>query len=73
MLVISLAGRSRLYSQIRSPVAALSAWILLPKLKMNSTPSWTIGVVSVAPLVSDQLQASWRFLTLSLLICSSGL
>src|SRR6516162_446493 len=59
VLAISFSGKSRLYSQIRSPVAALSAWILLAKLKRKSTPSCTIGVVSVAPGVIDQVQATW--------------
>jgi hypothetical protein len=72
-LVARLPGRSRTYSQIRSPVAAFSAWMRSPWLWRYMTPSYTSGVVSWRPSVMFQAHASRSSPTLSLLIWSSGL
>ena len=66
-------GVSRQYSQIRSPLVALSASTPALGLTTYITPCATIGVVSWVPAVSPRVHAILSPLTLPRLTWSSGL
>ena len=63
------------FSQISSPVRASKAWTMFPGLARNITPLWTIGVGSLAAVLSFMAHdhTNWSCLTLPVLIWVSGL
>ena len=70
---VGTTGPTR-FSQMSSPVAASSAWMMLPMLLRYRTPSCTTGAGSFQPpSVIDQIHSSVRSSTLSGVIWSSSL
>ena len=70
---VGTSGPTR-FSQMSSPVAASSAWMMLPMLFRYSTPSCTTGAGSFQPpSVIAHTHSSVSSSTLARVICSSSL
>ena len=67
------SGNVRMYCQMTSPVAASSAWMMLPGLVRYMTPSCTSGVGWFVPSAIAQTQASSSSPTLAAVMSSRGL